>query len=262
MRIVQISFVLLCSLAYHTAFGHTSTKTPPTASELIARGDSCYAVLHSFEAFHDYEAASKTPGTDSMLAWRFAKVYTAFGLTAINQHDEQWNYEFAKTYADRALQYDSTNEEAHVSLAVYSGWRTFYDTDNESKIRDSRAMYLHVTRAIQLNPGDDIAYNLLGQWNREVAKLSWVTKALVAIIYGGLPKASFQEAIQDFQHAIALQPQRIMHYDELGKTYIAMGDKDQARKIFQTAIQMPSIDGVDEKLKNEMRASLLGELAE
>src|SRR5579883_234434 len=227
----------------------------------IAKGDSCYAALHSFEAFQYYTVASASSASDSMLAWRFAKVYTAFALTSTSSKDEQWNYDHAKSYAERALQYDPNNEQAHIALAVYDGWRTYFETDNEAKVRDSRAMHDEILRALQLNPNDDFAYNLSGQWNREVAKLSWIKKAVVTMIYGGLPNASFEQSVDDLNHAIALQPNRIMHYVELGKTYLAMDEKDKARELFDKVLQMPSIDGVDDKLKNEVRQKLAANFA-
>ncbi len=131
------------------------------------------------------------------------------------------------------------------------------EPDNESKLRASRLMHQYVTHALELNPNDDFAWNIHGQWNREVSKLSWVEKLVVKIVYGGLPDASFDQAIADFRRAIQLRPMRIMHWLELGKTYLAMGDKDNARTNLQHAIDLPHNDGVDDKMKDEARKWLV-----
>src|SRR5579872_4502945 len=128
---------LICvSLSVMAKERHEPRAEQEAALADIAKGDSCYATLHSGDAFYYYTEASASPACDSLLAWRFAKVYTAFALTATNQKDEIWNYEHAKAYADRALQYDPNNEQGHITLAVYNGWRTYFETDNEAKVRD------------------------------------------------------------------------------------------------------------------------------
>jgi hypothetical protein len=48
----------------------------------------------------------------------------------------------------------------------------------------------------------------------------------VKLVYGGLPKASNQEAIADFKKAAALAPHRIIHHAGLAMAYGAASQKD------------------------------------
>lgn len=249
--------IVIALAALGIAHAGKITKSVSPATE-IALGDSCWSAQQSWNAFLHYTEAQKNAGDDRQLAWRFARTYTAFALTARTPDEEQWNYARAKEFAERAVGYDPNNEEAVISIAVYYGWRTFMEQDNESKLRASRLMHQYVTRALALNPNDDFAWNIHGQWNREVAKLSWVEKLVVKVIYGGLPDASFDQAVSDLRRAIQLRPQRIMHYVELGKTLFAMGEDADARATLQHALDLPHNDGVDEKVKDEARKLLAG----
>lgn len=227
----------------------------------IVRGDSCWDALNSWQAFQFYTSAENHHGDEHAITWRMARVYTAFALTSVSQPDEVWNYERAKEWADRSLSLDSNSEQAHVARAVYYGWRTYMEQDNDAKLKASRIMYDEVTRALALNKGDDFAWNILGQWNREVAKLSWIKKLAVNLIYGGLPPASFDASVYALNRALDMRPLRIMHYLELGKTFLAMGRTQDGRNALQHAIDLPSFDGVDGKEKVEA-TRLLKENAE
>ncbi len=234
-------------------------KEKETPQRAIERGDSCAKALDSWCAFQQYTLAQRFGGSDTALAWRLARTYTAFALTARSMDDEKWNHEHARQYAERAVAIDPNNVQGHLSLAVYYGWRTYFEQGVEERLRLSRLMHQEVTRALELDPNSDFAWNIHGQWNREVAKLSWVERLVVKVIYGGLPDASFDQSVSDLKHAISLAPGRIMHYVELGKTYRAMGSDDLARAAWQQALSMPHIDGVDDKEKDEARNLLAGD---
>jgi tetratricopeptide (TPR) repeat protein len=257
---VMKALLVVAMLAVSTAAGSAGGATPKDSpAGAIARGDSCWNALDSWCAFQQYTMALRFGGSDVDLAWRMARVYTAFALTARSMDDEKWNQEHAKQFAERAVAIDPNNMQGHLSLAVYYGWHTYFETDNEGRLRISRLMHQEVTRALELDPKSDFAWNIHGQWNREVAKLSWMEKLVVKMIYGGLPDASFEQSERDLKHAIELAPGRIMHYVELGKTYRAMGDEDRARAAWQQALSLPHVDGVDDKVKEEARKLFSGQ---
>ena len=62
----------------------------------------------------------------------------------------------------------------------------------------------------------------MGRWNYELADLSQFEKVIASIVYAKPPDGSYQDAIQLFQNAIALNPYEIRHHFWLGKTYYAM----------------------------------------
>jgi len=123
-----------------------------------------------------------------------------------------------------AVKAGPTNSTAHACVAVcYAKECGFADIKDE--LNDSRLFKLEAERAIALDPKQDIAYYLLGRWNYGMANVGMFSRAFVQVVYGGLPKASNQDAIADFKQAIALAPDRIINHAGLAMVYEAVGDK-------------------------------------
>ena len=61
-------------------------------------------------------------------------------------------------------------------------------------------------------------------------------KNAILLIYGGMPEASNEMAVKCFQHAISLEDYP-PHHVELGKVYLTMGKKEEARACFEEALK-------------------------
>jgi tetratricopeptide (TPR) repeat protein len=61
--------------------------------------------------------------------------------------------------------------------------------------------------------------------------------------------ATFEDAARCFEKAIALNPNRLMHYIELGRTYAKMNRADEARKLIAKGISMPNTEKDDPETK-------------
>ena len=114
-------------------------------------------------------------------------------------------------------------------------------------------------KSIELNPNLDGAYHVLARWNREVDALPWYKKAVVKIVYGGLPKASNEDAVKNFKMAIELRPDRMLHYFELGATYKNMGEKENAKMNLEKTLSMDLVEREDEG-RQEKAKKLLSKL--
>ncbi len=127
--------------------------------------------------------------------------------------------------AQLAVSAGPENATAHASLAVcYAQSCAFADIKGE--LAYSRLFKLEAEKTIALDPGQDIAYYLLGRWNYGVANVGLLSRAFVKIVYGGLPRASNEEAIRNFQKAIELAPERIIHHAGLALVYAATSQRE------------------------------------
>jgi hypothetical protein len=79
----------------------------------------------------------------------------------------------------------------------------------------------------------------MGRWNYEIASFSPVLKTLAQTIYGKLPDASTEKAVDCFQWAIALEPRRAIHHLELGRADLALGEAQKARQELNTGARTP-----------------------
>jgi tetratricopeptide (TPR) repeat protein len=163
-------------------------------------------------------------------------------------------YEQALSDAKAALAADSTSGHAHLAIAVAEG-RLALDAGTRERVRRSRAVKAHADRALALDSTLAGAYHVRGRWHREVDDLGFFERAIVKTVYGGLPDASFEQAVQDFRRAIDLE-ERTFHYLELGKTYLTMDRPAEARQSLQAAVDAPNHDPFAPRYKEEARELL------
>ena len=76
------------------------------------------------------------------------------------------------------------------------------------------------------------------------------------MIYGKLPDASNEKAVEYFTRAIVLQPRRAAHHLELGRAYLALGEMQKARDQFNKGLSLPSTEKDDDDNKQRARTTL------
>jgi tetratricopeptide (TPR) repeat protein len=168
--------------------------------------------------------------------WRQSLCTTDIGRAAASPDTAVAYHQRALRMADRARAADSTSAWAHLVTALAAGRLTLH-VGSSKRVRYSRAVKRHADRAIALDSTLAPAYHLRGRWYREVADINFVLRALVKAFYGGLPDASFEASVKDFQRAIALESKPYNHL-ELGKTYLEMGRTEAARRQFRRTLEL------------------------
>jgi len=131
--------------------------------------------------------------------------------------------ERAQACALQAVAADGKNATAHACLAIcYAKSCAFAGLKDE--LAYTRLFKLEAEKTLALDPRQDIACYLLGRWNYGLANVGLLSRAFVKVVYGGLPKASNEDAIKYFQQAIGLAPNRIIHHAGLAMVYEATGE--------------------------------------
>jgi tetratricopeptide (TPR) repeat protein len=126
--------------------------------------------------------------------------------------------------SQQAVKVDPQNALAHASLAVCYAKSCIF-SDIKTELAYSRLFKDEAEKTITLDPQQDVAYYLLGRWNYSIAGAGFFARTYVKIIYGGLPRASFQDAVVNFKKAVALAPNRILNHAGLAMAYEATGEK-------------------------------------
>ena len=103
------------------------------------------------------------------------------------------------------------NADAHVCLSIAYGKMTDF-VDNKTKMEYSKVVKSEAEKAVELNPKNDLALLILARWNFDMATLNPILKAIAQALYGQLPPASKEQAVEYFQRAIAAAPERIIHH--------------------------------------------------
>ena len=76
----------------------------------------------------------------------------------------------------------------------------------------------NIEKALELNPNDGASWHVLGMWHTGVANLNFVMKAALKALFGGMPEASHEKAIECFLKADAAKP-NLSTTVELAKVY-------------------------------------------
>ena len=235
-------------------------STAHAQSDAVASAPS-FETVDSLRATGDFRDAfgrlvsltDQHPDNANVL-WRLALTRVDMGEMSESERTRQSLYTQALEDAAAALAADSMNVHAHYVRAVAEG-RVALTAGSREKIRRSRAVKHHADRAIELDSTFAPAYHVRARWNREVADLGFFERTVVKAVYGGLPEASFEQAVRDFKTAIRLED-TIVHHIELARTYIKMDDEDKAREHLQITLDMPVDDPDDPRHKREARELL------
>jgi hypothetical protein len=159
----------------------------------------------------------------------------------------------------RAVALASGNATAHASVAVcYARSCALAGSDVKGELSYSRLFKQEAENAIALDPKQDVAWYLLGRWNYGIANVGFFSRAYVKVIYGGLPKASFQDSVANFQKACALAPNRILYHASLAMAYGALGEKRLQLAELKTCCALKPSDLEDVEAQREAARELRG----
>lgn len=160
-----------------------------------------------------------------------------------------------KVYAMRAVAVAPEEAEAHLSVAISYAKMTPL-LGNKEKMEASRRIKAAADRAIALNPNLDLAWHVLGTWHQRLAELGPVKRTMARIVYGAMPEATNEDSVRCFKKAIELNPDRLIHHVELGRTYAQMGRTDEARRCLTKGLAMPETGKDDPEVKQRGRETL------
>jgi hypothetical protein len=170
-----------------------------------------------------YGEAERAEVTDSPNLCVLARKYCDL-MYLTNSTDVQKNLALrALACSFEAVKADSNNATAHACVAVCYAKNSLF-ADVSTKVNYTRLMKLEAEKTVALDPRQDIGYYLLARWNYGVANIGLVSRAVVKVVYGGLPKASNEEAIADYKKAIEISPERILNHAGLAAVYETIGD--------------------------------------
>lgn len=248
------SCVKTCFVA--TALFLTSTAgRAQSAGELIANGDAYDVKLKPTEALKFYLPAEKQEPGNVDLLLKIARQYRHLMQDASNPDEKMRLGCIGREYARRAVKLAPNESEAHLSIAICDA-KMVPMLGNKQKLEASRNMKTEVEKAIALDPGKDLAWHILGCWHQRLADVGLLTRTMAKLVYGGVPAATNDEALRCFQTAIKLNPDRLIHYIELGRTYAQMGQAEDARRFIKKGLSMPDVGKDDAEIKRRGRETM------
>jgi tetratricopeptide (TPR) repeat protein len=225
------------------------------AAALIKKGDAFDKQLKTKEALAVFLEADALQPNDAEILHRIAKQYGLSMDDVSSKAEKKAAGQKALEYSKLAVASDAKNAKAHLALAISYG-RLAPFLESKTKMAYSKLVKEEADKALALDANDDLVYHVLGAWNYELANLNAMLRAVAQLIYGRLPPASNDEAVKNFQKAIALAPNKVANHIELGRTYAAMNQDDLAKAEIEKGLSLPSREKDDEQTKQRGRETL------
>ncbi len=220
-----------------------------SAEALLSRGD-----LKGARSGY-LEALGSAPVRFTVLH-RLARVESMLAETATGEESREL-VAAAVTHAREAVKLAPDSAAGHLELAVALG-RQALKEGPKTQLSLSREVKSEVDRALAIDPSQGRGWHVLGVWNRKLASLNFVERTVAKTVLGGVPKgATMENAVAHLQRAVALEPQYVNHRLELGRTFLQLKRKAEARGELERAIALPPEPGpLDARYQAEARELL------
>ena len=226
-----------------------------SAEDLIQKGNVFYDKLQPADALKYYLPAEKLAPDNAGLLVRIARQYRHLMSDARNLDEKIRLGTVAVKYSDRAVALAPNDPEAQLAVAISYG-KVLPFQSNKEQFLNSRVIKTAADKVIATDPSNDLGWQVLGRWKFNIAAIGGLKRVLAQTAFGKLPTATYDEAARCFEKAIQLNPQRLMHYVELGRTYAVMGKTAEARKFIAKGLAMPDTEKDDPEIKRQGREIL------
>ena len=226
-----------------------------SASELMAKGDVADAAYRPAEALKSYLPAEKLEPNNVQLQLRIARQYRHL-MSDTRSVPEKLKYGgIALNHGQKAAALAPKDSEAQLSTAITYGKMMAYQGKKEQLDATPR-IKAAADRALKIDPQNDNAWHVLGRWHQGLANVSGLKRTFGEMVYGKLPVGTNAQSIACFEKAIAINPRRLRHYIEQGRTWVQMGDNATARRFIEKGMAMPNTEKDDPEMKQRGREAL------
>ncbi len=226
-----------------------------SAAELVAKGDAFDAKYQPGEALKSYLPAEKLEPKNVQLLLRIARQYRHLMSDAKSDAEKVKLGGVALTYGQKAAALAPKDSEAQLCTAITYGKMMPFQGKKE-QVEATPRIKSAADRAIKLDPRNDSAWHVLGRWHQGLANVSGLKRSLGEVLYGKLPVGTNEQSIACFEKAISIDPTRLRHYIEEGRTYAQMGDHATAKRFLKKGLAMQNTEKDDPEAKARGREAL------
>jgi tetratricopeptide (TPR) repeat protein len=229
---------------------------PSRADALIVQGTEhlVHGDLRGAQTSYS-QALALRPGHFGTL-YRLARVESMLSESASGEEARSF-VASAIEHAREAVKVAPDSAAGHLELAVALG-RQALKEGPKTQLSLSREIKSEVDRSLALDAGLGRAWHVLALWNRKLASLNMLERAVARTVLGGVPKgASMENAVADLQKAVQLEPAYVNHRLELGRTYLQLKRKQDAIRELEKAVGLqPNGSPLDARYQAEARELL------
>lgn len=225
-------------------------------ADIIAQADATHEAKDYDATMDLLQQAYKLDAKNVEILWKISRGYFDFADRKPNdlEYKKPFLYK-GRDFAEKALALDEKSAAAHKWYAIHHG-QVGEAEGTEQKIKNSYGMRDHTLLAIKYDPTDDANYHVMGRWHFALSDLSWIERQVASIIYATPPEASFEEALEFFNKAHALDSKDIRNMLYIGYCYEELDDDDKAESWYKKAINAKAETDSERSLIAEAKEAL------
>jgi tetratricopeptide (TPR) repeat protein len=179
-----------------------------------------------------------------------------FELVEVNDDDKKREQlHKAKELLLLAKSIDSTSPDYLYSQTTYLG-KLIEVSPVKEKAQITKTIKQILDAALAKDPNHVKCLYSLANWNQEVASLNPAVKAAMKVIFGGLPPASLDMAIELHQKARKLNPGFLANNLELALLYKKTNQPSRAIEILDAQMKLPTKTKEELEIKNKSKQLL------
>jgi tetratricopeptide (TPR) repeat protein len=220
-----------------------------TASAMqVALGDHDYTSRNLVSALQHYQEAAKIDSLNVEALWKASNA--AVDLGEFNDAERASYYTRGEQLARLAVKANPNSADAHFALAKALG-RVALSLGKRDKVKYAGVVHDEVKEALHLDQTNAGALHVYGMWNAEIMRLSRIERWAARNLLGGgtLGEASWENAQQFLERAVAIEPNRITHRLDLAAVYADRDEKAKAREQYEMIARLPVTDFNDPHYK-------------
>lgn len=207
------------------------------------------------QAILKYEQSLKENPKQLLVIVRLIEIY-CFELDEVKddlKKSEQLNK--AKELLQSAKSIDSTSPDYLYSQTTYLG-KLIEISPVKEKAQITKTIKQILDEALVKDPNHVKCLYSLANWNQEVASLNPAVKAAMKVIFGGLPPASLEMAIELHQKARKLNPGFLANNLELALLYKKTNQPSRAVEVLESQMKLPTKTKEEFEIKNKSKQLL------
>jgi tetratricopeptide (TPR) repeat protein len=243
---ITIFFLLLISIYVHAQ----------DQNVLLKEASNLEKQLKEPEALEKYKQIASIDTTNIAILVKCTELNCSIGARQTGKNAKTNYYNQAQTYAQKALIADANNADVNYAMAVVAGKMTEIEPEKKQVTEYVRQTKLYGDKALAINPDHAKANYVVGKWHYEMVTLSWIKKAAVKTLYGGLPKGDIDSAIVYMEKCKALDQYFVRNYLDLAKAYQYKSQPAKAIEVLNKLVKLPNRTADDAVLKEEGKQML------
>lgn len=224
-------------------------------SPLLSEAAKLEKNLKEKEALDVYQSILKIQPDQIDALCKSAELTARIGDRLRSKEQKSTYFHTAKSFAEKALAQKQNFAEAYYVMA-YTSLKLAAVSRTKEKAGYLRDVKFSTDSALLFNPNHAGALYVLGKWNMETLNLNTAEKAAIKVIFGGMPQASLEKAIDEFEKSRHANQWMIVTYLDLAKAYVQNHETGKAIDVLKKMVRMPPQTGDDEDLKAEGRTLL------